>query len=76
MEVLAAITLPQVLQIAHGFLTTAWTQYQSVQDQKAQCEVLLHRCSNLIVALAKRLERRSDQHLINNVQVLEGYAHL
>jgi hypothetical protein len=74
MEILAAITLPHALQIAHGFLTTAWTQYQSVQDQKAQCEVLLHRCSNLVVAVAKRLERPSDQHSVHNVEVLEGYA--
>jgi hypothetical protein len=71
---LDAITLPHALRRAHGFLTSALAKYLSVQDQKAQCKVLLDQCSNLVVAVAKRLERPSDQHLVQNVEVLEGYA--
>ena len=74
MEVLATLTLPHVLQTAYGALTIAWTRYKTVQDQKAQCEVLLHRCGNLVAAIAKRLERGSDQRLLANVKVLEGWG--
>jgi hypothetical protein len=74
MEVLGVITLHQVLHAAYGLLTAAWKQYPTVQDQKAQCEVLLRRCSNLLVAVAKRLEHQSEQHIFQNIKVLEGYA--
>jgi hypothetical protein len=45
--------LPHVLQAARSTLTIAWTQYEAVKEQRAQCAMLLQRCTDLLLAVAK-----------------------
>jgi hypothetical protein len=70
MEVLAAMTLPQVLNIACSVLKVAWNQYQTIKDHKAQCRALLQKCTDLVVAVAKQANLKSNDPMLVHVEDL------
>jgi hypothetical protein len=74
MEALAAMALPHILRAAYSALTTAWTQYESVKEHKAQCEALLRKCTDLVVAVAKQSSLRSNDPMLVHVQSLDMYV--
>ena len=71
MEALAAKALPHVLQVAYSTLTIAWTQYESVKEQKAQCTALLKRCTDLLLAVAEQSNVRPNNLMLAHVRSLE-----
>jgi hypothetical protein len=71
MEALAAMILPHVLQAAYSTLTIAWTQYETVKEQRAQCAALLRRCTDLLLAVAKKSNSGPNDPMLVHVRSLE-----
>ena len=71
MEALAAMALPHVLRAAYSALTLAWTQYEAVKEQKAQCAALLQKCTDLLLAVAQKSNLRPNDSMLVHVQSLD-----
>jgi hypothetical protein len=75
MEVLSAITFPQVLRVARETILFAWTLYSSVTDRKAECKVLLERCNDLILEVGKQVDGEDYSDVMSeNLHDLEWYV--
>jgi hypothetical protein len=74
MEALAAMILPHVLQATYYTLTIAWTQYEAVKEQRAQCAALLRKCTDLLLAVAKKSIYEPDDPMLVHVQSLQKCA--
>jgi hypothetical protein len=72
MEVIATITLPQVLQLGYDALCFAWNQYNAVEERKAQCMLLMERCRDLLADIAEKSNRgHLNDAMKDNVHLLE-----
>ncbi|KAF9497851.1 WD40 repeat-like protein [Pleurotus eryngii] len=57
MEVLAAVSVPQVLKFAYDALRFTWEQYQNIQGNQAQCHLLIQRCQDLFIEVSTQISR-------------------
>jgi hypothetical protein len=71
MEALAAMILPHVLQAAFSTLTIAWTQYEAVKEQRAQCDALLQKCTDLLLAVAEKSNLGPNDPMLVHVRSLK-----
>ncbi|KAF7436410.1 hypothetical protein PC9H_003243 [Pleurotus ostreatus] len=71
MEVLTAVTVPQVLKVAYDALLFSWTQYEKVEGNQTQCRLLIQRCQDLFFEVNKQL---SDLGLMGKTARKRGLA--
>jgi len=71
MEALAAMILPHALQAVYSTLTIAWTQYEAVKEQRAQCGALLRRCTDLLLSVAKQSNFGPNDPMLVHVRSLK-----
>ena len=73
MEVLLAISVPEIIQLAYDVLSFTWKQYEAVEERKTQCKVLLEQCQNMLIEIAKQVNQNPDHSLglANNLCFLE-----
>ncbi|KAJ8521202.1 hypothetical protein ONZ45_g2067 [Pleurotus djamor] len=52
-EVLALVSLPEILSAAYAFITYAISELDAVEERHSQCKLILDRCTSLIDEIAK-----------------------
>lgn len=71
MEVLAAVSVPQVLKLAYDALLFSWDQCEKVEGNQTQCHLLIQRCQDLFFEVNKQL---SDLALVGKIARERGLA--
>jgi hypothetical protein len=66
-----ALIVPKGLEFARLTLIFAWKQYDRVQEQKSQCELLLKGCHSILLHLRTRITAESSEYLTDSVRALE-----
>jgi hypothetical protein len=72
MEILSSVSIPISLKGLHDILKTTWDQFHSVKEQKAQCQLLIERCTLLFLEIAGNIE--SDSPLKPHLNDFERFV--